>query len=292
MANTLERISNEWDSEIVMPLREALVGRKLIPRNTKLSGKGIGMESVDYYTFGDLSAGLVDYSLPDNIGDQDTVDLTTTTIKMAYLSKSFKIRRTSYEAYKLKNIPIDNSAAMTIADLVAMAENTVLIQGWKPDGTNYRINGLYNAANNTEATASDFGTYGNAMIKARLAMALLLADNILPPYNLTLNPTQYSELAGSISTTGASEWDQVIKLLNPNGGNTGQIFMSTDITAATGMMTGIGNKYFDYIEGQAPKYQLTFDSKMGALSPVFGLLYEAVVPRIKQTNAICKLTGI
>lgn len=292
MVNTLERLANVWDKEVVMPLREQMIGRQLLPKNNTLSGKGIGMESVDYYTFSDLSDAIIDYNLPDTVGDEDTVDMTTTTIKMAFIAKKFKIKRSAYEMYKLKDIPIDDKAALAIADLVAIQENTLFIQGWKPDGSTYRINGMYQAANNSETTADGFDTYGNPTDKVTLAIGELLTDNILPPYNLTLNPTQYAELLGSESTTGTQEWLNVLRLLNPNGGNVGQILMSTAITAATGMLSGIGKKYFDYIEGQAPKFQLTLDSKLGALSPVYGVQYEAIVPRIYQTNAVCKLTNI
>jgi hypothetical protein len=292
MTNTLERLANVWDSEVVMPLREQMIGRQLLPRNNTLSGKGIGMESVDYYTFSDLSDAIIDYNLPDTVGSKDTVDMTTTTIKMAFIAKQFNIKRSAFEAYKLKGIPIDDKAALTIADLVAIQENTLFIQGWAPDGSTYRINGMYQAASNTEATVDDFGTYGNPTNKITLAIGMMLTDNILPPYNLTLNPTQYAELLGSESTTGTREWDNVKELLNPNGGNAGQIRMTTALTAGTGMLSGIGIKYFDYIEGQAPKFQLTLDPKMGALSPVYGVQYEAIVPRIYKTDAVCRLTNI
>lgn len=291
MVNALAQLSKVWDNDIVMPLREATIGRKLIPKNNALSGLGIGKQQYNYFTFQDLSAAIVDYRLPDNVGAKDTVDITETSIKMAFLDKEFTIPRQAYESYKAGGVPVDNSAAIALSDLIADAENTLFIQGWAPDGSTYLISGLYQSANNTETTADDFGTYGNAVNKVTLAMGELLTDKILPPYNLTLNPAQYAELAGSESTTGKSEWDTVMKLLN-TGTTGGNIFMSTAVTAGTGMMTGVGPKYFDYIEGQPPKYELTLDSKLGSRSPIYGALFSAVVPRIKQTNAICTLTNI
>lgn len=291
MVNALDNIAKQFDNAIVTPLREQLVGRKLIQRNNTLSGQGIGLQSVETYTLGDLNAAIMDWGMPD--GDEDTVDITAGTTKMVYMNKTYKIPRTMYESYRLKGIPIDSDVAVAVSDLIAKAEDQLLLWGWKPDGTNAKVNGLYKAAGNTEGTADDFGTYGKAMEKAKLALALLQADGVYGPYNMTLNPTQFMELAGSVSTAGLSEWDQVMRLLNVNTpGQVGQIVSSTVMTAGTGMITGIGTKYFDYIEAQAPKNELGFDAKHPDTGPIYGTQYEAIVPRIKQTNAICTLTAI
>lgn len=291
MVNSLSNISKQIDREIIMPLRLQTVGRKLIPRNDMLSGKGIGMQQVEYYTFGDLSAALMDYQLPEM--DEDTIDFTTNTAKMVYMKKAFNIPRTAYESYKLQGMPVDTDAAVAVADLIAVAEDSLMINGWAPDGTTYKVNGLYKAANNTEGTTNDFGTNGKAVAELALAFAVLKADNVVGPYNMTLASVQYNQLLGSYSSGGISEWDQVMKMLNINQPTqVGQIWESTNLTAGTGMLTAIGKKYFDYVEAQPIKSELGVDSAHPDTGPIKGTLYEAIVPRIKQTNAICTLTGI
>ncbi len=293
MVNSLANIAKQFDNEVIMPLREAAIGRKLIPRNNALSGKGIGMQQVEYYTFGDLTAAIMDYALPQN--DEDTVDVTTGTLKMIYMQKGYKIPRTAYESFKLKGITIDSDAALACTDLIADAENTLFINGWRPAATgSYKVAGLYTSTGvNTEGTAEDFGTYGNALEKVALGMGQLQEDKVYGPYNLSLHPTQYNELIKSVSSGGFSEWDQVLKALNQNsGGQVGQIFSTTALTAGTGMLTGIGKKYFDYVEAQPIKNELGMDSAHPDTGPIIGNLYQAVVPRIKKVEAVCTLTAI
>lgn len=293
MVNSLATIAKQFDNEVIMPLREAAIGRKLIPRNNALSGKGIGMQQVEYYTFGDLTAAIMDYALPEN--DVDTVDVTTSTLKMVYMQKGYTIPRTVYESFRLKGIPIDSDAALACTDLIAKAENTLFIQGWAPDGSTYKVPGLYQTAVNnsdTDSTANDFGTYGNAINEVAKVIAALQVQNVYGPYNLVLHPTQYVELAGSYSSTGSPEWDQVMKLLNQNSGQqVGQIFSTTALTAGTGFVSAIGKKYFDYVEAQPLKNELGTDSAHPDTGPIIGNLYEAVVPRIKQA-AVYNMTGI
>lgn len=291
MVNALANLSKYFDKELIKPLQQRFVGRKLVPKNNELSGKGIGMESVDVWTLKELAAATTSLGLPTGYGD--TADVTSETLNLPILAEPFVLPRRMYESYKLSGIGIDADLSILAAYQVQLAEEALILDGWKPDGTNYVINGLYQAANNAEASADDFGTYGNATDKVTLAKALLEADSVYGPYNLVLNQVQYNQLLASESTTGNPEWDRVMTILNDGGSGPAQIFSSPTQTVATGMMLAVSNKtYFDLVIPQEYKNQLNEDPKLGDLSPLYGMVYESLAPRVKHTDAICTLTNI
>jgi uncharacterized linocin/CFP29 family protein len=293
MINTLETLAREFDKKMEMPLQQRLIGRKLIPRNNDLSGKGIGNQSIEMFKFSDISAAIIDYTVPKQ--SYEGVDATSATVQMAYLAKDYKIPRTLFESFKLKGLAIDADVAIQAAYKVAYAEDQLMLQGWAPDGTNYKINGLYQSANQTESTSDDFGTYGNAKDKVSAAIALAEAASVYGPYNLVLNPTQDNELLASESTTGKSELETVLRMLNKNSPTqVGQVYSSSIMTAATGMLLPVANSvYFDYVEAQGPVNDIGEDSKAPKFSPLYGNVLEAIVPRIKYSgDQIIKLTNI
>lgn len=290
MVNTLATISKHFDKELIKPLQQRFIGRKLIPKNTQLSGKGIGMESVDVWTIKELADATISMGLPDEFGD--TADITSSTLNLPVIAEPFNLPRRMYESYKLNGMPIESDMSILAAYQVQLREEALLLNGWAPDGTNYVIDGLYQAAGNAEATSADFGTYGNAIKKVGLAKTLLEADSIYGPYNLVLNNAQYNQLLASESTTGNREMPTVMDMIN-DGGSGGQIFSSPTQTAATGMMLGVANKtYFDLVIPQEYKNQINEDGKLGDLSPLYGMVYESLAPRIKHADSICTLTNI
>ena len=286
MVNALQNLAKYFDKEMIKPLQQRFIGRKLVPKNTELSGKGIGMETVDVWTLLRMADATISLGLP--TGYEDTADVTKATLNLPILHHPFTLPRRMYETYKMAGIGIEAALSLEAAYRVQLQEEALILNGWAPDGATYTISGLYQSAGNAETTADDFGTYGNAVAKIALAKALLETDSVYGPYNLVLNPTQENELLGSFSTTGASEWDQVMKMLKG-----GDIFSSPIQTAATGMLMATPNKaYFDLVIPQEYKTQLNEDPKLGTLSPIHGVVYECLAPRVKQTNAICTLTNI
>lgn len=292
MVNALDNIAKYFDTELIKPLQQRFIGRKLVPENKELSGQGIGMESVDVWTLKDLTSATISLGLPDSFGD--TADVTSDTLKIPVISEPFNLPRRMYESYIRKNIKIDAALSLIAAYQVQLKEEALILDGWKPDGTNYVINGLYQSANNTEGTADDFGTYGKATEKVTLAKALLEADSIYGPYNLVLNQVQYNELLASESTGGHPEWDRVLKILNDGKDNgPAEIFSSPIQTVDTGMMLAIPDKTnFDLVIPQTYTNQINEDPKLGKLSPLFGMVYECLAPRVKHTDSICTLTAI
>lgn len=291
MANALNNIAKKFDSAIVAPLQHRLIGRKLVPKNNDLSGAGLGMQSVDYWTYASMSDAEINYDVAENV--EDSIDTTAGTIRVPVIQKSYKIPRRTYESYKMKNIPVDSDVAVQAAYLVAYMEDKLILDGWQPDGSTYTVKGLYQSASQTEATADDFGTYGNATDKISKAITLLEAASVYGPYNLVLNPAQKNELKSSESTTGRPEWDRILGMLNEQDEGVGSIYSSPIQTAATGMLLPVSDSvYFDLIEAKAPFNVLGMDSKQGDISPIYGSVLDVITIRAKHTDAICTLTGI
>ena len=291
MANALDNIAKKFDSAIVAPLQHRLIGRKLVPKNNDLSGAGIGMQSVDYWTYASMSDAEINYDIAENV--EDTIDTTTGTIRIPVIQKSYKLPRRTYESYKMRKIPIDSDVAIQAAYLVAYMEDKLILDGWKPDGTNYTVSGLYKSANNAESTPDDFGTFGNATDKISKAITLLEEDSVYGPYNLVLNPAQKNELKASESTTGRPEWDRILGMLNEQDEGVGTIFSSPIQDAATGMLLPVSDSvYFDLVEAKAPFNVLGMDSKQGNISPIYGSVLDVTTIRVKHVDAICKLTQI
>jgi len=292
MVNTLETLARTFDSKMEMPLQQVLIGRKLIPRNNELSGKGVGNQSIEMFKFSDISAAIIDYTIPEK--SYEGIDATSAVVQMAYLARDYKIPRTLFESFMLKGLAIDADVAIQAAYKVAYAEDQLFLDGWAPDGTNYKINGLYQSANQTESTSDDFGTFGKAIEKVSKAIALAEAASVYGPYNLVLNPTQDNELLSSYEY-GASEREIVMKMLNKNSSaQAGQVYSTSIQTVDTGMLLPVQNPvYFDYVEAQGPVNDIGEDSKSPKFSPLYGNVLEAIVPRIKFSgDQIIKLTNI
>ncbi|NIA11294.1 MAG: hypothetical protein GWP10_16610 [Nitrospiraceae bacterium] len=295
MVNTLNELGKQWDKEIQPVLREQSVGRKLIPLNKKVSNRGIGQTSIATMNYTATAGAVINYNIQNNI--EETTDITSEVLKIPVQQDDRTIGRRAYESYKLNGTPIDTDMAFDMAANVTIAEDALIIDGWKPDGSNYEIDGMYNVAGNTFGGAS-FGTNGNARKAVAAAIGLLKADKIYSTaWNLTLNHVQHSELMAS-TADGIDEYDQVIRLLN-RGGAGGQIFESGNITAGTGMVSPIASpaniRYL--VEAQRPTHELWFEEPKKT-GPVKARLLGAVVPRFKHLDGsgndpcICTLTGI
>jgi len=262
------------DKTIVDVLREELITREIFPPVGPL---GLGTQAIAFDVLADMAEAIIGYIFTET--GEDVINLSRTSLNIPILHKEFKIHRRDLVSSQRTGTPLDVSVPAAAAAKVAELENVLCIKGDK----RYGIKGLYDSAGLTEATADDFGTFGNATDKFKKAIALLAKEKVYPPYNVILHPTQHSELMGSLSSTGVSELIHVEKMLR--GGN---IYMTLALDDGTGIMCGKKPQYFDLVIGQDVKTEMK-ETKVG---DVFGMTFETVVPRIKQANAICKLTNI
>ncbi|MCJ2540273.1 MAG: bacteriocin family protein [Candidatus Thermoplasmatota archaeon] len=289
-----ERAAQWLDKQMVPPLRAKMKGRRLFAKTVQLDR---GKSNVVYNTITDMADAYIEYEMPQGELDRDMIRVTPTTVRVPKIVRPYLVPRDTFESFRTEGIAMDTEAMISAAYKVAKKEDAYLVQGWAPDGTNYEINGLYQGAGTTEATAKDFGTFGNATSKVGLVMAALAALDIDDQnYNLGLNPVQYQELRTIRSTYDLLEWPDVLEQISPNDAQPKAfIYQSNNITAGTGLMTPVDTQgvYMDLLIGQDATNRLGFDSKLGPEdSPIYGHVIECIRPRIKTSTALVKATGI
>ncbi len=301
MTHALDTIGKYLDREIVETLRAQSLLRKLIPLNTQVSGKGIGMTSVETFNYAATGGASTDYMIHES--QADTMDVTSDVLKIPIQQQELVIDARTWATMIKNGTPkLETDLFTDLAANIAVEQDLNGIMGWKPDGTAVEIDGLYSVANNTFGGAT-MATYGNAILAVAGAKKLLKADNVISEaYNLTLHGDQFAELEASQSTTGVEEWARVKRLLNNGVDNgPGMIFESNDLAAGTAMVTPIASqanrRYFDLIEAQTPMNRL-FIIGDEQTSPVHVRQVAALTQRFKHLDSsnedpcVCTVTGI
>ena len=289
----LQQVERVFDTDMIPPLRARIIGPKLFSKNPKVKAKP-GQSTVQVTTLGELGEALISWGIPQG----DVKDMLTATVAdkpVPDQSKQYQIPRNVYDAWKAGLYPIDSAIAASAGYVVGQKIDEILINGWKPDGTNYAVKGLLQAAGSTKKGAG-FDTYGNARASVAGLLGVIEGNNALADaYNLLLNPVQWAELLASQSTTGIEEWDQVLKLLNlGNDSGPAQILSTTHVPAGTGVLSPVdpGRISIEVYELQAVENQLTVDPKLGKYSDVYGITAAKVLPHIRQPKAVGKMTDI
>ncbi|MCK5013779.1 MAG: encapsulin [Candidatus Omnitrophica bacterium] len=286
-----------YDQVIQDVIRQEIVGRNLIALAPG-SPFGFGVQKIDFNTLVDMSDAELSMKLTENT---DMIGLTNDTLPIPILHKEWEIDRRDLASSNRTGMPLDTLGPETAASKVAALEDSLILNGWTPDGTNYDINGLYQGAGGDYSTSKDFGTAGNAITAVKGSIAILLAAHIKPPYNLTLNQAQYAEILGPRATTSDKTEMEIVKdMLRGGAGNNdstpfgpqpgGNIFVTNVMTAGTGLVSAAPNpRYADLAIGTdiASEYELLPKSKNS-----FGRVFECLIPRIKVDDAFCKLSDI
>ncbi len=300
MVNALNTIGKHLDRSIVPVLQGESIIRKLIPLNTELSGKGLGMTSVGTFNYAATGGASTDYMINEN--QEDTMDVTEDVLKIPVQQQEITVNARTWASMIANGTNIEADIAIEMASNISSEQDTNGIAGWKPDGTNIEIDGLYSVAGNTYAGAT-FATYGNAILAATNGKKMLKADNVISTaYNMTLHGDQFAELDGSLSTSGVEEYKQVLRVLNNgNLAGEGQILESNDLTAGTAMITPIASqvnrRYFDIIEAYKPTNRV-FIIGDEETSPTHIRQVAALTQRFKHLDSsdndpcVCTVTGI
>lgn len=291
MTNTLATFSKKLDSQLIDPLRQINVGRKLVYVTPP---QGFGVSSVDWGKITDMSTGYVSYGFTD--GNEDMIAVNLTNSKVPVYWKDYRVPRRMYEQWRQGGFDIDNASALSAGYQMVATEDLAIIQGVSDDGTNYDINGLYQGAGNDFSTSSDYGTWGNA-IKALAGAKTLMAADGIPVYSMPLNmvlpSTQYGELESSVHTTsGVLEMAIVEKMLN---GGAVYCVPETVLPATDGLVlptAAAGKPYFDFYLTQNYSTEHGLNSEHPDTGDLFGRVYTAGILRIKYDVAICKISGI
>ena len=266
---------------VVYAARRELVGRKLMPIRKIDSGAQV----FGYDTLTEAANAAIDVGWPGR-ETLDIVNLARSTVAIPTVHKEFQINKLDLAASRMSGTPLNTTTAESAGYKVGLEEDTLLILGYAGDGTTYDINGLYNAAGNSEATNLDWGTAANIITSINNTIALLLADNITPPYNLTLHPDQYVQTLVNIANTAVQYKTWIKENIQ------GDIYVTPTMTAGTGMMckaNPIG--MFEYVVAEDLTVETQILSKKEGES-LFGRVYVRGLPVVYDSNAISKMTTI
>jgi uncharacterized linocin/CFP29 family protein len=268
----------------VFAARRTFVGRKLFGSSVRKIDSGA--QSFAYDTMTEVSAASLDFNWPGRL-TLDDIGLARTTVAIPNLHKENEINKLDLAASRMSQTPLNTSVSDSMAYKVALLEDSLLILGSSADGTTFEINGLYNAAANSEATDLGWGTVANIITSINNAKALLLADNILPPYNLTIHPTQASVADALIGSTAVSYMDWIERQLKG-----GTVFITPAITTGTGLMSKANpDGMFEYVLAEDFTTQTSITSvKEG--ENLFIKHYIRGLPVVYDANALCKMTDI
>ena len=290
---SLQRASRMLDEAMVEPLRRKLIGRKLVAENK--SKRATGKYAIDIDTITEISPAHITYSLDEIGASSDLIEVTTARKQIPIPHKSFKVPRQSYLAFKTEGKALDSAAAVSAAYVVGQIEDAMIINGWAPDGTNYEIEGFYQAAG-TSATGATFATAGNCIKSVETGISALEDLGVSGPYHLLLHKDQAKELRGNVITGVGREIKQVTEMMNNDDPNMheGKIWQCHDMTAANAILIPVdpARVYFELVNPVLVHTELGVDSKKPESSAIYGHVWEVMVPVIKQTTAICKIDTI
>lgn len=257
-----------------------MVARKLLPVPPPL---GEGVQVFGYDTLTEVSDARIDYQWP-GAESKDIINLARATVAIPNIHKETEINKLDLAASRMSGRPLNLSNVESVSYKVALMEDALIINGWSRDGTTYEISGLYQGAGNDEATDLPWGTKANIETSINNAVALMLADSITPPYNLTLHPTQYAQTLALIASTARSYRDWIREAIE------GEVFMSAALADGDGLLSKVNAEgMFEYVLAEDLSVYEAVIQKSGNL---FCKVYVRGLPVIYDANACCKLSAI
>jgi uncharacterized linocin/CFP29 family protein len=264
---------------IITAARRTMIGRKLLPITAAL---GEGATTYGYNTLTEVSDARIDYGWP-GAESLDIVNLARTNVEIPNIHKEFEINKLDLNASRRNGTPLNLSLAESATYKASRMENSLILDGWKRNGT-YEINGLYRAAGNDETTNLDWGTATNIPLSITAAMKLMLEDEIDPPYNLVLHPQQWTNALALIGTS-ANSWITWIREAIQ-----GEVYQTAAMTNGTGLLSKANPEgMFEYV----PAEDLTLKTEVLQKSEnLWGKVYIRALPVVYNANALCKLSDI
>jgi hypothetical protein len=288
------RAISYYNSKMVTPLTYNFTARALFLKQTPIPDE---KDIMEFDRITDMGEAVVSYDLPGISIERDEIKTAAESVRMVYLSKGWQISNKKWKAFETEGVDLPTENMNSALRVIGDKENTLLMTSYKPDNSNVRVNGLYTAAGNSFTTSKDFGTAGNAIDAVAGGLDLIYADKVNGVnFNLVLASDQYRELSTSRASTNLSrEWDDVVELINQEGGPVpGRIIRSPYMTAGTGLLVPADpdGQYIELLVGQNITNEVGRDSREPMTSPLYGKTYEKIAPRIIHANAICTLTQI
>lgn len=288
-----QQAATYFDTALKEPIRQTLIGRQLFAKQTVL---GADKYRVNFNKIKELGKASAGRSIPSVGSAKDRLTLTSSEIDMIMIWKEYEIARADWDIFTAKGTNLEAVNVISAAQVVGVEEDAYLINGWKPDGTNFTEKGIYQIAGNA-ATGVDFGSYNNPTKSIMAGWAKLDEDNITGVnFNLLLNPVQYNEAVQSRSTNGVREWADLIDLLNPYGGAKGTIIKvpGNNVAAGTAVMSPVDTtgRYMDLVIGANYVNDVYLNGPSQQFSPMGGICVSSLIARFTYPEAIVTLASV
>lgn len=296
----LQRAAEQAAQELVKPLQNTLVARRLASINPSMKGEGLTVLDVTHVS--DMSGAFIQYNLPSDSDHADSIYTKRELIQVPVLWKQFKVKKADVLAWANRQIAageenrLESVAAQAASYTVAEQEEQLLLNGWKPDGTNYAVKGFTQIAGNTISGGS-ISTVGTMFDYVAQAIGAIEEDNVHGEngsYNLTIPTAIRSTLLGKRYTNGAREMDEIKSLI----GSRGDIIASPYLPSGTAVVTPVdtARQHFEYLN--PVDYSVEFAAPKYSFSDIEGTVYELMVPHWKRLNAsnlcnaVCTITSL
>ena len=158
MADTTYQIYSRFiDPVWIQPLRPSLHGREIAYPNPFVVGDGIS--NINTQKINEMQAPIVQYAENDFDGQsKDSIGFTPVVVKPVKIIEPFKIPRDLFNAFVNGNniqmpqsINLAANYAYSAAYKVAQMENSIIFNGWAPDGAgNIEVDGFLSGAGTTD----------------------------------------------------------------------------------------------------------------------------------------------
>ena len=276
MVTLTEQDYKYLDEAVYWPPRQYLIGRQLARTFGPL---GEGKLTVEWHKISEVGAAQMFRGQKVTLSE-DIIDKTVASLDIPAIARGFRIPRRSVESSRTSGTPLDVASAKSASYRVSLLEDTLVLKSYGG------INGLYDSATNDYSTAKHWSTAANILPSIAGAIALLKADGIVPPYNLVVNDTQYEELFELVGTTSEYYFDVVKRRIG------GQIFQTPVLSAATAMLLAMPDAGFFDLPLGVDIHAEVEELPLNEFKDLYGVVWEAITPRIRDANAICKLSDI
>lgn len=265
--------AEEWqriDEVVVEVARSRLVGRRFINMFGPL---GAGIQCIQRDTFAGADAAGTSLLGEEDIHPVHAEARNFTAIPLIF--KDFQMYWRDIETSRSSGTPLDASAAAGAADLVARAEDDLILNGSERLG----LEGLTNARWRNTVPLRNWDEAGQAFQNVVDATRKLSDAGYFGPFAMAVSPNMFAKMQRVFDNTGILEIDQV------RGLATAGVFQTPVLPDNGAALASTGAQNFDIAIAQDLITAYLGPDKM---NHPFRVL-EALILRIKRPEAICTL---
>lgn len=263
--------------------RREFIGRQLFGTAVQYVPEGTQTYSFDKLT--EVANARIDPKYP----GAETLDLTAatrTSVNIPTLHKEAVIPKADLDASRTSGQPLDTAVIDSLTYKVGLLEDTMLLTGTTAVN-GVVIDGLYNTAVNSgnhNSTNYDWATPADIITSINASIALLKADHIMGPYDLTIGTEAAGYLSVLVNDGPATYFDWVQKRI---GGTIRETEAMTDGTCLLSKANNVGAFKYVIAEDLRVKTELQTVREGEGL---FAKVYVRALPVVYDANALCALS--